>query len=251
MNEPIILQVQSLSKSFPKVGGFIATTEGNKKQEKHSKLPTSHSDVKVLKNINLTVRHKEAICITGGSGVGKSTFLHIIGTLDRPTTGRVLYYNKDLNRADDTERAKFRSEKMGFIFQFHYLLREFNAVENIMLAGQVTQKTFKQSKERAEYLMDLLGLKDRRTHFPSELSGGEQQRVAIARALVNQPEIVLADEPTGNLDAYHSTQILNTFFELRARFDITFIVASHDPLLARAFPKILRMKDGSFENNYF
>ena len=235
MNEPIILQAESVCKSFPK--GFSIEGRRSKTAEK----------VEVLKNINLHVRERQAICITGGSGVGKSTFLHIIGALDRPSSGRVLYRGQDLNKASSTARAQFRSLKMGFIFQFHYLLREFNALENIMLAGQPAQKTFKESKQRAEYLTELLGLKDRRRHFPSELSGGEQQRVAIARALVNRPEIILADEPTGNLDARSSAQILDMFFELRTRFGITLIAASHDPIFARSFPKVLRMRDGSFK----
>ncbi len=292
MNEHI-LTVQALSKSFPKGEGTV----------------------EVLKDINLTIKQKEALCITGGSGVGKSTFLHIIGALDRPTKGAVFYRGKNLNLATDKELANFRSAKMGFIFQFHYLLGEFNALENIMIAGQVgykarmnkagmnktgmnkarmnkaqtlkspqlliggdsgvktvsgqdikktkTQrnrrsflenirkkfwgKSFRESKQRAEYLVELVGLSDRRKHFPSELSGGEQQRVAIARALMNKPEIVLADEPTGNLDARNTTNILNIFFELKARFGITFISASHDPLFAKVFPKVLNMKDGSFE----
>ena len=224
MSNVEILNIKSVSKSFSK---------GNGK-------------VNVLKNINLVVKKKEAICITGGSGVGKSTFLHIIGTLDRPSKGEVFYYKKNLNLATDVELAEFRCRKMGFIFQFHYLLGEFNALENIMIAGQVGGKNFKSSKERAEYLTELVGIADRRKHFPSELSGGEQQRVAIARALMNEPEIVLADEPTGNLDAKNTTNILNIFFELKARFGITFISASHDPLFARAFPKVLNMKDGTF-----
>ena len=282
MNEDI-LTIKALSKSFPKGEGTV----------------------EVLKNINLTIKQKEALCITGGSGVGKSTFLHIIGVLDRPTKGAVFYRGKNLNLATDKELANFRSAKMGFIFQFHYLLGEFNALENIMIAGQVGYKasmnkasmnkaqtskspqpliggdsgvktvsgqdikktktqrsrrsflenirkkfwgqSFRESKERAEYLAELVGLSDRRKHFPSELSGGEQQRVAIARALMNKPEIVLADEPTGNLDAQNTTNILNIFFELKARFGITFISASHDPLFAKVFPKVLNMKDGSFE----
>ena len=226
MNERDILSVQSVSKSFSKGKGKID----------------------VLKNISLTVKKKEAICITGGSGVGKSTFLHVIGTLDRPSKGEVFYYKKNLNLATDTELAEFRSRKMGFIFQFHYLLGEFNVLENVMIAGQIGKKSFKESKQRAEYLTELVGIADRRNHFPSELSGGEQQRVAIARALVNEPEIILADEPTGNLDAKNTTNILNIFFELKARFGITFISASHDPLFAKAFPRVLNMRDGYFEN---
>ena len=207
MSDSVILRVESISKSFSK-SATSSLVNGE-----HSSVANGNSSgrVDVLKNISLVVHSGEAICITGGSGVGKSTFLHIIGTLDRPSTGRVFYFGRDLNKASDTERAEFRSQKMGFIFQFHYLLREFNALENIMLAGQAAQRPFKEVKKRAEYLMELLGLQDRQKHFPSELSGGEQQRVAIARALVNEPEIVLADEPTGNLDTRHSAQILDIF----------------------------------------
>ncbi len=224
MSDTEILNIKSVSKSFSKGDGKI----------------------EVLKNISLKVKKKEAICITGGSGVGKSTFLHVIGTLDRPSKGEVFYYKKNLSQATDKELAEFRSQKMGFIFQFHYLLGEFDALENIMIAGQIGGKDFKKSKERAEYLTELVGIADRRKHFPSELSGGEQQRVAIARALMNEPEIILADEPTGNLDAKNTTNILNIFFELKTRFGITFISASHDPMFARAFPKVLNMKDGVF-----
>jgi len=200
--------------------------------------------IEVLKNINLSIKKESAICITGGSGVGKSTFLHIIGTLDRPSSGEVFYYKQNLNRATDKELAHFRSQKMGFIFQFHYLLGEFNALENIMIAGQISKKNFKESKEKAEQLTELLGVADRQQHFPSELSGGEQQRVAIARALINEPEIILADEPTGNLDAKNTMNIINIFLELKARFGITIITASHDPVFAKAFPKVLHMKEG-------
>ncbi len=202
------------------------------------------SEVEVLKDINLSVRRGEALCITGGSGAGKSTFLYMVGTLDRPTKGQVWYYKDNLSQADEARLCQFRSQKMGFIFQFHYLFNEFNAMENIMLAAQIAGQPFKESQKRARYLIDLVGLSHRSTHFPSELSGGEQQRVAIARALMNKPEIVLADEPTGNLDADNSTHILNIFSELRIRFGITLIVASHDPVFAKHFPRVLNMTDG-------
>lgn len=205
--------------------------------------------IEVLKSIDFKAQKKEAVCITGGSGVGKSTFLHVIGTLDRPSAGQVFYYDKDLNLATDKELAEFRNRKIGFIFQFHYLLSEFSALENIMIAGQIGGKNFKAAKERAEYLTDIMGIAHRQKHFPSEMSGGEQQRVAIARALMNEPEVILADEPTGNLDAENTINILNIFFELKARFDITLIAASHDPVFARAFPKVLVMKDGQFQSS--
>ena len=217
-----ILHIRSLYKNFSKGG---------------------HS-IEVLKNITLQVGKKEALCITGGSGAGKSTFLHIVGTLDRPTKGQVWYCQTNLSQSCDSELSRFRSQKMGFIFQFHYLFNEFNAVENVMLAGQIAGQSFSESKKKAEYLVDLVGLQDRKTHFPSELSGGQRQRVAIARALMNNPEIVLADEPTGNLDAENSSHILNIFFEMRVRFGITLIVASHDPMFARHFPRVLNMQDG-------
>ncbi len=202
--------------------------------------------VEVLKNINFSVKKQDAVCITGGSGVGKSTFLHVIGTLDRPSSGQVLYQKKNLSRASDKDLSTFRSQKLGFIFQFHYLLSEFTALENIMIAGQINKTPFKECKHRAEYLTELIGLADRRKHFPSELSGGEQQRVAIARALMNKPEIVLADEPTGNLDAKNTEHVLKIFMDLRTQFGITLIAVSHDPLFSKAFPNVLKMKDGRF-----
>lgn len=217
-----MLHVKSLYKSFSK----------------------GRSEVEVLKNINLSVKKGEALCITGGSGAGKSTFLYMIGTLDRPTRGQVWYYRDNLSQADEAHLCQFRSQKMGFIFQFHYLFNEFNAMENVMLAAQIAGRPFEESQKRARYLIDLVGLSHRSTHFPSELSGGEQQRVAVARALMNKPEMILADEPTGNLDVDNSTHILNIFYELRTRFNITLIVASHDPLFAKNFPRVLNMADG-------
>ena len=222
-----ILNIKSLHKSF-----FKGSTE-----------------VPVLKNLNLRVQKKEAICITGGSGAGKSTFLHIIGTLDRPTKGDVFYYDQNLNQGTDKELALFRSSKIGFVFQFHYLLNEFNVLENIMIAGQIQGKSFKEAKSKAEHIMELVGLSHRAKHFPTELSGGEQQRTAIARALINDPEILLADEPTGNLDIKNTQNILNIFFEMRAKFGLTLICASHDPQFSKAFPKTPKLKDGTFPSS--
>ena len=204
------------------------------------------SRVEVLRNINFSVRKQDAVCITGGSGVGKSTFLHVIGTLDRPSVGQVFYQKKNLSRSSDKDLAVFRSQKLGFIFQFHYLLSEFTALENMMIAGQINNMSFKECKNRAEQLSELLGLTDRKNHFPSELSGGEQQRVAIARALMNKPEIVLADEPTGNLDVKNTENLLKIFMDLRTQLGITLIAVSHDPIFAKAFPTVLKMKDGRF-----
>ena len=202
----------------------------------------------MLKNINFSAVKQSAVCITGKSGVGKSTFLHIIGALDRPTKGQVFYQKQNLTRAGDKELSLFRSQKLGFIFQFHYLISEFTALENIMIAGQIHKTPFKECKAQAEYLCQLTGIADRRNHFPSELSGGEQQRTAIARALINKPAIVLADEPTGNLDSKNTEHILKIFMDLRTQFGITLIAVSHDPLFAKAFPKILTMHEGRLFN---
>ena len=200
--------------------------------------------LKVLKGLDMQVDKGEALCIVGPSGAGKSTFLHILGTLDQATSGEVFYKNKNLSQATEEERAVFRAQKMGFVFQFHYLLNEFNMIENIMIAGQINGMNAQQSKESAEHFMDLLSISHRRGHFPSELSGGERQRAALARALMNQPEILLVDEPTGALDTENSMKILDILFEMRERLGLTLIAVSHDPLFSNPFPKILTMKDG-------
>lgn len=202
--------------------------------------------LKVLKGLDFTVNKGEALCIVGPSGAGKSTFLHILGTLDQATSGEIFYQNKDLSHAAEEERARFRSQKLGFVFQFHYLLNEFNMVENIMIAGQVAGRSAKKSKENAEHLIELLNLSHRWNHFPSELSGGERQKVAIARALMNQPEILLVDEPTGSLDTENSMKILDILFEMRERLGLTLVAVSHDPLFSDPFPKVLTMKDGQW-----
>ncbi len=202
--------------------------------------------LKVLKGLDIKVNKGEALCIVGPSGAGKSTFLHILGTLDRSTSGEIFYQNKSLSHATEEERAEFRSQKLGFVFQFHYLLNEFNMIENIMIAGQVAGMSAGKSKESAEYLMNLLNLSHRWRHFPSELSGGERQRVAIARALMNQPEILLVDEPTGALDTDNSMKILDILFEMRERLGLTLIAVSHDPLFSNPFPTVLTMKDGQW-----
>ena len=198
----------------------------------------------VLKGLDITVRKGEAVCIAGPSGAGKSTFLHILGTLEPSTSGSVFYKDVNLSKVVEEEKAKFRSQKLGFVFQFHYLLNEFNMIENIMIAGQAAGKSVQQSKEGAEHLMGLLNLSHRWKHFPSELSGGERQRTALARALMNQPEILLVDEPTGALDTDNSMKILDILFEMRERLGLTLIAVSHDPLFSNPFPTVLTMKDG-------
>ena len=200
--------------------------------------------LRVLKGLDITVNSGEALCIMGPSGAGKSTFLHILGTLDQATSGEVFYKNKNLSNSSEEEKARFRAQKLGFVFQFHYLLNEFNMIENIMIAGQAAGMNVHKSKESAEHFMDLLNISRRRGHFPSELSGGERQRAAIARALMNQPEILLVDEPTGALDTANSMKILDILFEMKERLGLALIAVSHDPLFSSPFPKVLTMKDG-------
>lgn len=206
------------------------------------------SSLKVVNHLDLEIKKKDAICIKGPSGAGKSTFLHILGTLDNATSGSVFYKNKNLSLASDQERARFRRDCLGFVFQFHYLLSEFNAIENIMIAGQIAGDSTKKARSNARDLMQMLDLEERRNHFPSEMSGGEQQRVAVARALMNNPEILLVDEPTGNLDTKNSTQLLNILLDLRQRLGITLIAVSHDSQFSEAFPQVLQMKDGKWVN---
>lgn len=200
--------------------------------------------LEVLKGLDLEVRRGDDICIVGASGAGKSTLLQIMGTLDQPSLGTVQYQGKNLFREGDDELAKFRNTKLGFVFQFHHLLSEFSSLENIMMPARIGGLSARAARSRAEELLAALGISERRDHFPSELSGGEQQRVAIARALLNEPEILLADEPTGNLDTTNSQRIQNLFFELKERMNLTLVVVTHDREFASRFSQVHHMKDG-------
>ena len=202
--------------------------------------------LRVLNHLDLVIKKRDAICITGPSGAGKSTFLHILGTLDKATSGHIFYKNQNLSQASLEEQAQFRRQKLGFVFQFHYLLSEFNMLENIMIAGQIGGMNQTQARERANEFIQLLNLEQRQNHFPNELSGGEQQRVAVARALMNHPEILLMDEPTGNLDTKNSTKMIDFIFELRERFELTLVAVSHDIHFSQIFPKKLQMNDGQW-----
>ncbi|MBK9040020.1 MAG: ABC transporter ATP-binding protein [Bdellovibrionales bacterium] len=206
--------------------------------------PMGSGRLDILKGLDLNVNKGDAVCIVGASGAGKSTLLHIMGTLDKPSMGTVLYRGKDLFRQSDEDLAKFRNSKLGFVFQFHHLMGEFTAIENVMMPARIGGRSKRMARERAEELMATLGMMDRKDHFPSELSGGEQQRVAIARALLNEPEILLADEPTGNLDTKNSHRIQELFFELKQRMELTLVVVTHDQEFASQFPRVHRMKDG-------
>ncbi|MDZ4662045.1 MAG: ABC transporter ATP-binding protein [Pseudomonadota bacterium] len=201
--------------------------------------------LQVLKNIDLQLFKGDAVGIVGSSGAGKSTLLHLLGALDRPTTGNIFFNDKNLQDFSDEELAKLRNEKMGFVFQFHHLLGEFTALENVMMPCLIGGLSRREAKQKAEELLFSLGLTSRLTHYPSELSGGEQQRVAIARALVRKPEVLLADEPTGNLDTQNGKIIEDLFFNLKVRLGITLIVVTHNLQFASRFTKVIRLKDGA------
>ncbi len=209
--------------------------------------PMGASRLEVLRGVDLNIRASEAVCIVGSSGAGKSTLLHILGTLDRPTLGKVYFKGIDLTRESDERLADFRNKAMGFVFQFHHLMSEFTALENVMMPCRIGGLSPREARKESELLLDRLGLSDRLEHFPSEMSGGEQQRVAIARALVRKPEILFADEPTGNLDTLNAAKIQKLFFELKEQMNLTLVVVTHDLAFATQFPRVLRMRDGLWD----
>ena len=206
----------------------------------HKKFGNLH----VLKGVNLTVKRGEVVSIVGKSGAGKSTLLHILGTLDKADTGTLLINGQDVMQLNAKKLALFRNENIGFIFQFHHLLPEFSALENVCIPAFIKGGPAGSIRKRAAELLDYLGLSERLTHKPSELSGGEQQRVAVARALMNQPAIVFADEPSGNLDSASSQDLHQLLFNLRKDFQQTFIIVTHNAELAAMSDRRLEMKDG-------
>jgi lipoprotein-releasing system ATP-binding protein len=203
-------------------------------------------ELQILRGLSLDIHEGEAISILGASGAGKSTFLQILGTLDRPQSGELFFQERNILAMEDEELALFRNEKMGFVFQFHHLLAEFTALENVMIPGRIAGESTKEAKEKATALLYQMGLGPRIEHYPSQLSGGELQRVAIARALVRRPKVLFADEPTGNLDVQNSLRIQDLFFELKERMGLALVVVTHDLSFAQKFPRILRMKDGQW-----
>lgn len=204
-------------------------------------------EVQVLRGIDLCISAGEMAAIIGASGVGKSTLLHILGTLDKPTSGNVLYENRDVFSLDDYSLAAFRNKAIGFVFQFHHLLPEFTAYENVLMPGLISMGAdCKEIKERAEMLLDEMGLYERKNHRPGELSGGEQQRVAVARALINEPKVVFADEPTGNLDARTGEELFRILLQLNEKKGITFVIVTHNESLSRQCHRVLEMVDGKF-----
>jgi lipoprotein-releasing system ATP-binding protein len=227
-----MIETQNLKKAFTTVAGGL----------------------EVLKEINLSVREGEMVGIVGASGAGKSTLLHILGALDPPTSGNVFYNGTDIFALDSNSLAAFRNRTVGFVFQFHHLLPEFTALENVMMPGLISmsggtrgarQFTYDEITERAEKLLDHMGLSGRKRHRPGELSGGEQQRVAVARALILEPKVVLADEPTGNLDTATGEELFNIFVDLNKEKSVTFIIVTHNESLSNRCHRVLRMVDGN------
>lgn len=204
----------------------------------------SYGTLHVLKQINLTIENSKVVTIVGPSGAGKSTLLHLIGTLDRPDSGEVVIDGTALSKLNDDQLSEFRNQHIGFVYQFHHLLPEFTAVENVALPAMIAGKSKKDAFVRATELLDFLKLKDRVEHKPSELSGGEQQRVAVARALMNNPELILADEPSGNLDTENAKKLHQLFFDLRDQFHQTFIIVTHNEELATLSDRKILLQDG-------
>ncbi len=220
MNDKILLDIKDIKKSY-----------------KISK----EKNLEVLKGINLQINREEVVAIVGESGTGKSTLLHLIGTLDTPDSGKIFFDGLDVYTMKEKELSKFRNSKIGFIFQFHHLLPEFTAIENVMLSSMIAGK---ENKSRAIELLKEVGVDERKNHRPNELSGGEAQRIAIARALINSPDLILADEPTGNLDSHNADAVVNLIFKLRDKFKQTFIIVTHNEEFAKRCDRIIRMNDG-------
>lgn len=203
-----------------------------------------YGQLQVLKDVSVDIPSAQVVCITGPSGAGKSTLLHILGTLDTADSGEVFYDGQSIRQYNDKSLAKFRNDNIGFVFQFHHLLPEFTALENVCIPGYLGGRSQSEVQQRAIYLLELLGLKDRMAHRPSQLSGGEQQRVSVARALINQPKVVLADEPSGNLDTLRANELHQIFFDLKNTLGQTFVIVTHNEHLAELADVVFKMKDG-------
>ena len=207
----------------------------------------SFGSLQVLKGISLHINKGEVVSIVGPSGAGKTTLLQIIGTLDRPDGGQVVIDGINTTRLSTDKLSDFRNQHLGFVFQFHQLLPEFTAIENIMIPAFIAGRSRSEARRRAEELLDFMGLADRATHKPAELSGGEKQRVAVARALVNNPEVILADEPSGSLDSKNKEELHRLFFDLRDKFGQTFVIVTHDEGLAQITDRTIHLRDGQIE----
>lgn len=208
----------------------------------------SFGSLEVLKGIDLHIDKGEVVSIVGPSGAGKTTLLQIIGTLDRPDTGTITIDGIDVSKLSSKKLSDFRNQHIGFVFQFHQLLPEFTAIENIMIPAYIAGASHREAKQRAQELLDFMGLSDRASHKPNELSGGEKQRVAVARALINHPAVILADEPSGSLDSKNKEELHQLFFDLRDKFGQTFVIVTHDEQLASITDRTIHMRDGQLEN---
>ncbi|MBK6833864.1 MAG: ABC transporter ATP-binding protein [Bacteroidetes bacterium] len=209
-----------------------------------SNIKKAYQQLQVLKGVDLSIKEAEIVSIVGASGAGKSTLLHILGTLDRADSGDLTIANTNVSQLSDKKLAEFRNQKIGFVFQFHHLLPEFTALENVCIPAFIAKKSKKESEQKAKELLTLLGLEERMDHKPSQLSGGEQQRVAVARALINSPAVIFADEPSGNLDSNNAKDLHQLFFTLRDQFKQTFVIVTHNEDLANMADRKLVMKDG-------
>jgi len=208
----------------------------------------SFGSLEVLKGVDVDIEKGEIVTLVGKSGAGKTTLLQILGTLMAPDQGKIIYNNTSLINLREKELAEFRNTSIGFVFQFHHLLPEFTALENICIPAFIAKTSKQEAKKKAMDLLDFLDLTNRANHKPNELSGGEQQRVAVARALINDPEVILADEPSGNLDTHNKTELHNLFFDLRKKFNQTFVIVTHDKELAAMSDRMLTIKDGAILN---
>ena len=211
-------------------------------------LTKSFGDLQVLKGVNLTIEKGEVVSIVGSSGAGKTTLLQLIGTLDKPTSGTIRFGGEDLSRLNNKRLAAFRNRHIGFVFQFHQLLPEFTALENIVIPALIAGRKKSEAEVEAMQLLQVMGLDERAHHKPSEMSGGENQRVAVARALINHPDVVLADEPSGSLDSKNKEELHKLFFDLRDRYGQTFVIVTHDETLASYTDRTLHMVDGVIQD---
>jgi lipoprotein-releasing system ATP-binding protein len=214
--------------------------------EKH--YPSGLEILKVLKGINLSIRASEILVIMGPSGAGKSTLLHIMGTLDKPTSGEIIIDHRRMNQFREKDLAAFRNQNIGFVFQFHYLMPEFTALENLMIPRMISGNDWKDYIPRAEELLEEVGLAQRMSHRPSQLSGGELQRVAVARALMNSPKLILADEPTGNLDTKNSQALFELILGLNRKYKQTFVIVTHNEMFASQSHRVIHLLDGLIED---
>lgn len=231
-------------KHKPRAVGVLNLKSKIRKVIEIKNIVKSYGELKVLKGIDLTIAEKEIVTIVGASGAGKSTLLHILGTLDAPDEGEIYYDSINVAQLTPNKLSVFRNSNIGFVFQFHHLLPEFSALENVCIPAWIKGTGKKEAEKRALELLTMLGLKDRITHKPNQLSGGEQQRVSVARALVNHPRVVLADEPSGNLDTRTKNELHQLFFTLREELGQTFVIVTHDNELARMSDRQIKLNDG-------